>query len=133
MKACRDVSFLNVRVLSREVISISSKESTGIGFRNLLMERYFGYRYCSDGCCPEEYCAYKLICYPKIHCTYACPTVVVSRRFVCQLKIAHWTVNADLHMRVLLTTISDINPASTIWKLGKHFVWIRIEIPYLNR
>ncbi|WAQ95996.1 hypothetical protein MAR_028686 [Mya arenaria] len=31
------------------------------------------YRYCSEGCCPEEYCAYKLICYPKSHCSYGCP------------------------------------------------------------
>ncbi|XP_052815526.1 uncharacterized protein LOC128242413 isoform X2 [Mya arenaria] len=31
------------------------------------------YRYCSEGCCPEEYCAYKLICYPKIHCSFGCP------------------------------------------------------------
>ncbi|WAQ95994.1 hypothetical protein MAR_028684 [Mya arenaria] len=31
------------------------------------------YRYCSEGCCPEEYCAYKLICYPKICCTFGGP------------------------------------------------------------
>ncbi|KAH3861962.1 hypothetical protein DPMN_024915 [Dreissena polymorpha] len=31
------------------------------------------YTYCSEGCCPEEYCAFKLICYPKIRCTYGCP------------------------------------------------------------
>ncbi|KAL4240959.1 hypothetical protein ACF0H5_001742 [Mactra antiquata] len=31
------------------------------------------YRYCSEGCCPEEFCAYHLICYPKIVCTYGCP------------------------------------------------------------
>ena len=33
----------------------------------------FQYRYCSEGCCPEEFCAFRTICYPKMHCTYGCP------------------------------------------------------------
>ncbi|KAL8591029.1 hypothetical protein ACOMHN_002574 [Nucella lapillus] len=31
------------------------------------------YRYCSEGCCLHEYCAYHKICYPKIHCGLGCP------------------------------------------------------------
>ncbi|ESO98638.1 hypothetical protein LOTGIDRAFT_174113 [Lottia gigantea] len=48
-----------------------------------LMFREFGmshwvpncmeYRYCSEGCCVHEYCAYHSICYPKIHCEFSCP------------------------------------------------------------
>ncbi|KAK6187670.1 hypothetical protein SNE40_005646 [Patella caerulea] len=31
------------------------------------------YRYCAEGCCIHEYCAYHSICYPKIHCELGCP------------------------------------------------------------
>ncbi|XP_076448870.1 uncharacterized protein LOC143285441 [Babylonia areolata] len=31
------------------------------------------YRYCAEGCCVHEYCAYHKICYPKIHCGLGCP------------------------------------------------------------
>ncbi|KAL3877360.1 hypothetical protein ACJMK2_035082 [Sinanodonta woodiana] len=31
------------------------------------------YRYCSEGCCPHEFCAFQKICYPKMHCEYGCP------------------------------------------------------------
>ncbi|XP_071106443.1 uncharacterized protein [Haliotis cracherodii] len=31
------------------------------------------YRYCSEGCCIHEYCAYHKICYPKTHCNFGCP------------------------------------------------------------
>ncbi|XP_041365045.1 uncharacterized protein LOC121380263 [Gigantopelta aegis] len=31
------------------------------------------YRYCAEGCCIHEYCAYHKICYPKTHCSFGCP------------------------------------------------------------
>ncbi|CAL1527467.1 unnamed protein product [Lymnaea stagnalis] len=31
------------------------------------------YRTCDEGCCVHEYCAFHLICYPKIHCRFGCP------------------------------------------------------------
>ncbi|KAK7112733.1 hypothetical protein V1264_012136 [Littorina saxatilis] len=31
------------------------------------------YRYCGEGCCMHEYCAFHKICYPKIHCGLGCP------------------------------------------------------------
>ena len=33
----------------------------------------FQYPYCGEGCCPEEFCAFHTICYPKTHCMYGCP------------------------------------------------------------
>lgn len=49
-----------------EKISYKRKQKAGLFV-------YFQYNYCAEGCCPEEYCAYKLICYPKIHCAFGCP------------------------------------------------------------
>nr|XP_022313322.1 uncharacterized protein LOC111118254 [Crassostrea virginica] len=31
------------------------------------------YKYCGEGCCPHEFCAYHKICYPVIHCDPTCP------------------------------------------------------------
>lgn len=31
------------------------------------------YKYCAEGCCPHEFCAFHKICYPVIHCEPTCP------------------------------------------------------------
>lgn len=34
---------------------------------------FMQYKYCAEGCCPHEFCAYHKICYPVIHCEPTCP------------------------------------------------------------
>lgn len=54
-----------------KVLNTESEYMTGI--YDLLNCFNFQYKYCGEGCCPHEFCAYHKICYPVIHCDPTCP------------------------------------------------------------
>ncbi|XP_064617825.1 uncharacterized protein LOC135481959 isoform X2 [Liolophura sinensis] len=37
------------------------------------------YRYCGEGCCPHEFCAFHKICYPYMSCSFGCPDGVCTK------------------------------------------------------
>lgn len=51
-----------------------------------LLSLIFQYRFCSEGCCPQEYCAYHKICYPKMHCMYGCPDGSCQKQICMPMK-----------------------------------------------
>lgn len=54
------------------------------------------YPYCSEGCCPHEFCAFRSICYPVLHCSDGCPDGSCQNGLCMPDKLCHKSAECKL-------------------------------------